>query len=288
MELKDKIGQKVRMKTGAVGTIVGIDSHIRVDFDGATKEFQLDAFDKGYLVFLDESLQSGVDEANEAARIAAEKAEAERLERERIGLEERKKRWAEEAAKKAAQKQKRHARMNSGKKSGKPHPYIDARRAAGKKCFFMVCQNQNYGIESDGGYIWAPKQEPDHMDHASWAELDLVKEGDIIFHHFDNTIFAVSVAKSDRVFQAPSDGRREGRLVPLSYHFLSCPASTEPLRMQKASLGQIKYAPFDKNGKNKQGFYLSELPDDLALAFIDVAIAANPGDADLLEYKKEI
>lgn len=291
MQIADKIGQKVRMKTGAVGTIVAVDEHISVDFDGAVKQFQLDAFDKGFLSFEDESLQSDVDAANEAARVAAEKAEAERKEREKAMWAERKKRAEEEAAKRAereAAKRKRHAGMTAGKKGGKPHPYIDERRKAGKHCVFMVCQNSSYEFESQGGYIWAPKQEPGKTDHASWAELDLVKKGDVVIHHFDNTIFAISVAKADREFLTPPDGRREGRLVWLSYHFLANPASTVPLTAMKASLGQIKYAPFDRNGKNKQGFYLSELPDNLALAFIDAAIAANPGDQDLIVFRNEI
>ena len=291
MQITDKIGQKVRMKTGAVGTIVEVGSHIRVDFDGTVKEFQLDAFDKGFLAFLDESLQSDVDAANEAARVAAEKAEAERQERERAALEERKKRWAEEAAKKAqreAAKRKGVAKANQGRQSGKPHPYIDARRTAGKRCIFMVCQNANYDLESRGGYLWAPMKQPGKTDHSSHEELDHVKAGDIVFHHFKSTIFAVSVAKGDRVIQAPADGSHAvGRYVDLSYHFLANPASTDALRALKAS-SSVKYGPFNIYGNNKEGFYLSELPEELALAFIDAAIAANPGDADLIEIRKYI
>ena len=128
MQITDKIGQKVRMKTGAVGTIVAVDERISVDFGGTVKQFQLDAFDKGFLSFEDESLQSDVDAANEAARVAAEKAEAERKEREKAMWAERKKRAEEEAAKRAereAAKRKRHAGMTAGKKGGKPQPYID-------------------------------------------------------------------------------------------------------------------------------------------------------------------
>ena len=71
MQITDKIGQRVRMRAGAVGMIVEVGEHISVDFGGTVKRFQLDAFEKGFLAFLDESLQSDVD-----ATIAANPCDA--------------------------------------------------------------------------------------------------------------------------------------------------------------------------------------------------------------------
>ena len=79
-----------------------------------------------------------------------------------------------------------------------------------------------------------------------------------------------------------------GRYVDLSYHILANPASTRAFKAEKAMYGSMKYAPFTKRGENKQGFYLSELHEQLATIFIDAAIAANPTDITLLTLKNNI
>ena len=66
------------------------------------------------------------------------------------------------------------------------------------------------------------------------------------------------------------------------------PASTSEFKAAKAAHGSMKYGPFDVNGNNKQGFYLSELHEQLATIFIDAAIAANPTDTTLLTIKNNI
>ena len=119
-----------------------------------------------------------------------------------------------------------------------------------------------------------------------------MKVGDIIIHHFANRVWAISVAKKDREFKAPVLGHPcagiVGRYVELSYHILDNPADTSGLKAEKIAYGSMKYGPFEKTGKNKEGFYLSEVADELATAFIDAAIASNPGDAVLADIKKEI
>ena len=66
------------------------------------------------------------------------------------------------------------------------------------------------------------------------------------------------------------DGRRPltegevGRYVDLSYHILANPASTSEFKAEKAMYGSMEYAPSTKRGENKQGFYLSELGEQLA------------------------
>lgn len=289
-------GMKVVNVKGEIGTIVSVGDHIVVDFGTRKATFVGDAFIKGFLRFLDEEAQKEVDA--EIARLAEEKAKKE--ERDRVAAEEARKRATELAAKRAAEERAKKAEAeeraknkNKGKKSGPIHPHIDERRGAGKHVIFMVCQNDNYDVESRDGYIWAP----DHKmrgdtDLASHAEMDMVKAGDIIIHHFGNRIYAISVAKKDCERKAATLGHPNcgevGRYAELSYHFLSNPADTSVLKAEKIAYGSMKYGPFEKTGKNKEGFYLSELADKLALAFIDAAIAANPSDVALLDFKKEI
>ena len=52
--------------------------------------------------------------------------------------------------------------------------------------------------------------------------------------------------------------------------------------------GSMKYDPSTKRGENKQGFYLSELHEQLATIFIDAAIAVNPTYTTLLTIKNNI
>ena len=79
-----------------------------------------------------------------------------------------------------------------------------------------------------------------------------------------------------------------GRYVDLSYHILDTPADTSTLKAEKAKYGSMTYGPFEVTGNNKQGFYLSELHEQLATIFIDAAIAANPTDITLLTLKNNI
>lgn len=292
MDFKVLIGRKVVNKVLGTGFIVGVDNaNVAIDFNGTIKNFQLETLDK-FFSFEDEgtreliqdviseikAAKAAAEEAKKAAEEAAEKArqeEADRLAREEAERLEREKRDKKET------------------RNQPIHPYIDERRNSGKHAIFLVCQNNNFQVESDNGFIWAPT----HIDKgegevASHAEMDLVQKGDIIFHHFANHIYAISVARDNCTLQAAVAGHPNagevGRYVDLSYHILDNPASTRAFKAEKAMYGSMKYAPFTKRGENKQGFYLSELGEQLATIFIDAAIAANPTDATLLTLKNNI
>ena len=292
MDFKVLIGRKVVNKVLGTGFIVGVDNaNVAIDFNGTIKNFQLETLNK-FFSFEDEgtreliqdviseikAAKAAAEEAKKAAKEAAEKArqeEAERLAREEAERLEQEKREKKETRNRPI------------------HPYIDERRNNGKHAIFLVCQNNNFAIESANGFIWAPT----HIDKgegevASHAEMDFVQKGDIIFHHFANHIYAISVARDDCTLQAAVAGHPNagevGRYVDLSYHILANPASTRAFKAEKAMYGSMKYAPFTKRGENKQGFYLSELGEQLATIFIDAAIAANPTDITLLTLKNNI
>ena len=292
MDFKVLIGRKVVNKVLGAGVILGIDNaNVAVDFNGTIKKFQLETLDK-FFSFEDKgtreliqdviseikAAKAAAEEAKKAAKEAAEKArqeEAERLAREEAERLEQEKREKKETRNRPI------------------HPYIDERRNNGKHAIFLVCQNNNFAIESANGFIWAPTHtDKGEGEVASHAEMDLVKKGDIIFHHFANHIYAISVARDDCTLQAAVAGHPNagevGRYVDLSYHILANPASTRAFKAEKAMYGSMKYAPFTKRGENKQGFYLSELGEQLATIFIDAAIAANPTDITLLTLKNNI
>lgn len=292
MDFKVLIGCKVVHKSLGAGVIVDVNgTYVAIGFNGAIKKFLIETLDQ-FFRFDDEDtralIQTAIEEikaekaAAEAARKAAEEA-AEKARREE----------AERLAREEAERLEHEKRDKKETRNQPIHPYIDERRNSGKHAIFLVCQNNNFQVESANGFIWAPT----HIDKgegevASHAEMDLVKKGDIIFHHFANHIYAISVAKDDCTLQAAVAGHPNageiGRYVDLSYHILANPASTSGFKAEKAAHGSMKYGPFDVNGNNKQGFYLSELHEQLATIFIDAAIAANPSDAILLTLKKHI
>lgn len=288
MDVKVLIGKKVsHKKTGFLsfgdGTIENVvDNLIYVKFGSGTKRFQIETFLQFFTV--DEESREIID--NEMRVMQKAKAEADAA--KKAAEDEKMKQAAEEAAKKAADEA---AHINA--KSKPIHPYIDQRRNNGKHVVFLVCQNDNYQVESTNGFIWAPTHiDKGETDLASHAEMDHVKSGDIIFHHFANRVWAISVAKKDCEIKAPVSGHpnagEDGRYVELNYHFLDVPADTSSLKAEKVKYGSMKYGPFEKTGKNKEGFYLSEVADELAMAFIDAAITANPHDKILLDIKSEI
>lgn len=287
MRVKDLIGRKIEHKTLGVGTIVDIDGvYVTIDFNSDVKKFQVEALGKFFNCY-DEDTNKLVQEMllEIESEKMAKKAAEEALEKARKEEAERKAR--EEAERLASEKKEKNK-----KKSQPIHPYIDERRSNGKHAIFLVCQKENYEIESNGGYIWAPDKQPGKTDPSSWAELELVRKGDIIVHHFANKIWAISVAKNDYERKAATTGHPNegivGRYVELSYHFLENPADTSDLKAEKIAYGSMKYGPFEVTGKNKEGFYLSELADAIAKVFIDAAIAANPSDVELLTFKNNI
>ena len=292
MDFKVLIGRKVVNKVLGTGFIVGVDNaNVAIDFNGTIKNFQLETLDK-FFSFEDEGtrklIQDVISEikAAKAAAEAAKKAAEEAAEKAR--QEE-----AERLAREEAERLEQEKREKKEKRNRPIHPYIDERRNNGKHAIFLVCQNNNFAIESANGFIWAPTHtDKGEGEVASHAEMDLVKKGDIIFHHFANHIYAISVARDDCTLQAAVAGHPNagevGRYVDLSYHILANPASTRAFKAEKAMYGSMKYAPFTKRGENKQGFYLSELGEQLATIFIDAAIAANPTDITLLTLKNNI
>lgn len=277
MRLQDSVGYKVINKVGQVGTILSVDDYILVEYDEKTIKYKLSAFEEGYIKLEDLELHEEL-----MATLAAEK----------LIKEEEKRRFKEEQERlKQLELERLEAEKKEAKKAKKKpklHPYIDQRRKSGKSAFFLVCQNKNYELESSNGFIYAPKD----STLSYHVELELVEPGDIILHHFNNTIYALSVVKNKFVIKEPCVGHEcegiEGRYVDLAYHFLENPTGTKVFKEEKKKYGSMKYGPFEKTSKNKQGFYLSEVSDELAKIFIDAAIADNPTDVDLKIFRAKI
>lgn len=274
------IGAKVKHAKFGEGVIVAVcDESIDVDFNGVVKTMALGVFTEK-LTIEDEKVRALISEMSqkikdeEASKKAAEEAEI---------------KAAIEAAKKAALiNELNNNKTKAQKKAESKRVHIAERRSGSKRVVFLVCQNDNFESEARGGFIWAPND-----TCASHVELDFVQEGDLVFHHFGNKIHAISIAKTgcyqNKVAEVDNTNYgKTGRCVDLDYHIISNPADTTALKAEKAKYGSATYAPFEVTGKNKQGFYLSELNEQLAILFIDAAITANPSDVELVALKSMI
>lgn len=272
--LNDIIGRDVVLENGAIGKIKGISETseprtIIVTIDLCVKKEKVDIFSfaMGLVELIDKKLQDDLYDwiirQTDLAEIDAPNSEITR----RLGNDKL-----------------------------EPRPLIDKRRNANKPAIFLVCQSVNFNDESRDGYIWAPNDsEPSHI------ELEFVKEGDIIFHHFENQLKAISLALGYCEQAVPPSGdhpdeiRRgiKGKIVSLEYHFMAPAVDTRGLKSLKQKYGTDgtparRYRPFNVDGNNQQGGYLYELPDELALAFVDEALKVNPGDAFLTKIKNKI
>jgi len=264
MDNKKILNQIVISEKFGNGIVKSVDDkYIEVEFENGVgmKKLVIDSIYKKQIKFVDENLQSEID-SNAA------------------GYLEKKQKEEDDYAQLIN-------KLNTNKKLIN-HDCLKYRRKEGKPGIFLVCQSNYFDNEIEHGYIYAPKHLKD-SEVASHVELELVKKGDIIIHHYNNTVYAISTATSDCVNEERPDIKSEkGRLVWVDCHLLEKQASTYDLKDKKILYGSYKFGPFDVNGKNKEGFYLSELSENLAKIFLEEAISVNGSDDILKEYYNKI
>lgn len=155
---------------------------------------------------------------------------------------------------------------------------------------YLVFQKKTYDEESAGQFIWAPKFNKSGKTEYHWERLLCVREGDVIFHCSKGYIRAISKANGACQDSARPDSHAEweqdGRRIDCSYHILKFPLEHGAYKKKIQEYCNIKYAPFKKDGKGKQG-YLFELNRDLALFFIQEVANKNPEILNL-DYLKSI
>lgn len=271
-------------KLGNVKIVEVNDTYIVCESEGKNKIFKIEQLEQ-YFDLNKDVLEKILKISSELKAIIKAEEDKKKAELERKAAEEAKRKA--ELEKILLDKSKRERIETEIREN---HPSIHVRRKDGKSQIFLVCQNNNFDIESEHDFIWVPMYQ--NKANASHDIIEYIKIDDIIFHHFENHIHAISIVKSDLKIRKPPIGHVsygiEGRSVDTVYHVLSTKVDTSKLKRDKASYGSVKYGPFDKRGNNKQGFYLSELNENLASIFIDACIKTNPGDKYLLDIKKLI
>lgn len=212
------------------------------------------AFESGFLTFIDPQKQ--------AAFLAElkDQREAEKKKRE------------EEIEKQRAQPVKAPV-QSSKRKLASPE------RADGEIRYFYVFQGTSYRSEMTGGYIWAPIKNEKGQTMHHWERMLDVQAGDVILHGFNGNVAAVSVAKG-KAYPADNphytdEWDKTGRKVDLTSYQLRKPLPTKVFSEDIKRLSNEKYSPFDVNGSGNMG-YLFAINPELVRVFSEAIVKDNP------------
>lgn len=158
------------------------------------------------------------------------------------------------------------------------------------KHYYFVFQNLNFEHESTRGYLWCPYIDRRGVKHFYWDNIEKLKIGDILLHGANQKIVGISIVV-DECFNAIRSEERIrkginasdienrkteiGRQVNTKYIKFLNPIKTKDISDEiiKYCIND-KYAPFDKNGKGKNG-YIFNLNSSLFNIFLDKIIEQN-------------
>jgi len=157
--------------------------------------------------------------------------------------------------------------------------------------FWWVNQGQNFLLEKEAGVLWAPLLNKDQKTSFHWDNVGKVKVGDIVFHHANGAIVAVSICsaagmKSSKPGELGGNSSEQGWLAKTNYAVLTKPIPLAENAKAIHKSGSDKYGPINKSGKANQGYLFSltpaaarilaeiaprdELPKDIATALNEI------------------
>jgi hypothetical protein len=131
--------------------------------------------------------------------------------------------------------------------------------------YWWVNQGDSFEEARKLGALWAPLEDKGGNKQPSWESLDLVKQGDIVFHFAKKMVRGISLVTGEsRVAEIRIRDRGQwqdlGREIEVEAQDFDFTIDLDeiPLELRTGSESGID-TPFDKNGKVKQG-YLFKLP----------------------------
>jgi hypothetical protein len=131
--------------------------------------------------------------------------------------------------------------------------------------YWWVNQGDSFEEARTLGALWAPLEDKGGKKQPSWESLDLVKQGDIVFHFAKKMVRGISLVTGEsRVAEIRIRDRGQwqdlGREIEVEAQDFDFKINLDeiPLELRIGSESGID-TPFDKNGKVKQG-YLFKLP----------------------------
>jgi putative restriction endonuclease len=141
--------------------------------------------------------------------------------------------------------------------------------------YWWVNQNQTYGAETRGSFMWSPKLKADGARNQFYENMREVSPGDVVFSYCDTVIKSVGIVtgaaqtgpKPD-FGSAGANWSKEGWFVPVDYCALDRQIKPkEHIQILRPFL-PAKYSPLQLSGDGLQSVYLAELPAVLAEALI--------------------
>lgn len=158
--------------------------------------------------------------------------------------------------------------------------------------YWWVNQNQTYQHEVRGGYLWSPKVKSNLARNPYYDFMREVAPGDIVFS-FANTRIAAIGHASSHAYEAPKPiefGTTGAYWDTIGWRvdvlFTELRGPIRPADHMDVLLPFLprRYAPLRTNGAGLQNIYLTLIPEELAIALIDLIgvegrMLAAPGAA---------
>jgi len=137
--------------------------------------------------------------------------------------------------------------------------------------YWWVNQNQTFEQEVHGGYLWSPKRKANRARNPFYEYMREVAPGDLVLSFQGTYIRAIGVAQS-YAYECPKPAEfgsagpawdRVGWKVEV--YFLTLTHQIRPADHLNTLVPHlsVRHAPLQKDGRGKQGVYLTELPPAL-------------------------
>jgi len=142
--------------------------------------------------------------------------------------------------------------------------------------YWWVNQNQTFGQEFAGGYLWSPKRKSNQQRNPFYEFMREVAPGDIIFSFQGSFIRAIGIAQS-HCYEAPkpsefgaagSNWSAIGWKVEVQYFSLQ--NQIRPIDEIVLLLPFLpeRYSPLQSSGRGNQSVYITAVPPDLATTLV--------------------
>lgn len=149
--------------------------------------------------------------------------------------------------------------------------------------YWWVNQNQTFKEETEGGYMWSPKRKKNGARNYFYDAMREVQPGDLVFSFNDTRISVLGRAsshcyESSKPQEFGAVGSNWGRIgwrVDVMYTPLKQPIRPKDHMEVLAPLLPEKYAPLQQSGDGLQSVYLTEVPQPLADALLELAKGAG-------------
>ena len=143
--------------------------------------------------------------------------------------------------------------------------------------YWWVNQNQTFGEEVGGGFMWSPKANSNGNRNQSYDNMTEVQPGDIVFSFCDTRIKAIGRVTATAQTQARPEFRTDswsaspdGWFVETDFVELDNQIRPKDHIETIRDLLPSKYSPLQQNGNGIQSVYLASVPTEMASVLIQL------------------